>query len=165
MKEPVEAINPYENCCGTLPVTFSLGKGKIYIPNAFTANGDGISDVFVPSYNEHIHKIKNLILTNVAEDSVLYSLASFNIEEPIANAWWGQISDTSFHKGLFKYKMTIFDDVGDSLLIQGEACSILCDSAALDLKNNKNCLYIIQADGKGSVDTSLPILEEYCYGK
>jgi hypothetical protein len=152
----------YESCCGTEPVTFSSGQGKVYVPNVFTANFDGINDVFLPFYNSHISKIEGFVVSNTDGEN-LYSLAAFDLANPIQGAWTGQLSDGTYHKGPFSYKMTIFNNAGGSSVIQGKACSILCDSAAVIFQTKGGCLYPVQDNGEGGYDETLPTFEKDCF--
>jgi hypothetical protein len=161
MKMPEEEPS-YEGCCGTEPVTFSSGEGKVYVPNVFTANFDGINDVFLPFYNSHISKIEGFSVSDL-EGENLYSLAAFDLANPIEGAWDGQLSDGTYHKGPFSYKMTIIDDVGGSSVIEGKARSILCDSAAVIFQTKTGCLFPAQDNGEGGYDGSLPTFEEDCF--
>lgn len=56
----IQATDPYEGCCGTSPVVFTAGNAKLYLPNAFTPNDDGINDVFFPNFNDKVSKIELL---------------------------------------------------------------------------------------------------------
>lgn len=163
----VEAEPTYEGCCGTTDVLFTVGQGKVFVPNAFTPNSDGFNDIFRPWVNSHVSKIENLSIKDVNGES-LYNLATFDLGNPdhlAAGAWSGSNDNfVTYYKGLFTYKMKVTDDTGQSAFIEGKACSILCDSAAVYLKDNPNCTFPAQSDGEGGYDASAPNFENDCFG-
>jgi hypothetical protein len=156
-------MNAYESCCGTDPVTFTLGAGKVFIANVITPNFDGINDIFVPSVNSHISKIEDLSIFGTGGE-LLFTLEVVDLTNPIAGSWQGNISNNLLYKGLFYYTMKIFDDTGQSLDIQGSACSIRCDSEAVIFQTKQGCFFPDQADGDGGADTSFPTYDEDCFG-
>jgi CHU_C Type IX secretion signal domain len=161
--DPTVEEPSYEPCCGADPVTFTIGEGKVFVGNAITPNFDGINDVFVPMFNSHISKIEDITITDT-EGETLHTLDAYDLINPIAGTWQMKINDSTFYKGLFHYSMTIFDDAGQSSIIEGSACSILCDSAAVIFQTKQGCFFPIQTDGDGGVDPSFPNLEEDCFG-
>lgn len=166
MKTPEEEPS-YETCCGTEPVTFTVGAAKVYVPNVFTTNSDGFNDVFTPFVNSHVSKIENLRITDESGD-LLYSLPSYSLADPLdpvgSGGWLGTtVNDTTFYKGLFHYEMKVSDDTGQSAVIMGSACSVRCDSAAVIFQTKTGCLYPVQDNGQGGYDDSLPTFEEDCF--
>jgi hypothetical protein len=168
-KMPAAVANPYEGCCGTEPVVFSVGVGSVYIPNVVTPNNDGINDVFYPFINNRISMVENFTIQDATTDTIIFQkdsliLSDASLEaEILPDGWDGKVAGGQPHKGLFKYSMKVFDLFGASLDIQGSACSVLCDSAAVILQGNPSCFYPVQQNETGGVDASLPNFEEKCF--
>jgi hypothetical protein len=157
----------YEGCCGTADVVFTVGEGKVYVVNAFTPNGDGFNDYFLPVYNSHVTKIEDINLTGINGEE-LHNRAAYDIgngDHLAAGAWSGSNDNfVTLYKGIFSYKMKVTDDTGQSATIEGKACSILCDSTAYFLKDNPNCAFPTQQDTDGGYDPSFPNYEDDCFG-
>lgn len=164
----VEEEPTYEGCCGISPVTFTVGEGKVYVPNAFTFNSDGINDVFFAFCNDHVSKVEDVSITDASGES-LYSIGAFDLSGTLnlfeSGGWEGFVANaTTRHKGPFNYKMKVTDDTGQSTTVQGTACGIICDSAAVYFKDNPGCFYPSQLDGEGGYDPSLPHYDDDCFG-
>jgi hypothetical protein len=65
--EPVATLPViYQGCCGTKPVEFTFGLSKVYIPNVFTPNGDGLNDIFFPFTNDDIVDVIDFTVLSLA---------------------------------------------------------------------------------------------------
>lgn len=159
----IQATDPYVGCCGTTPVLFTVGNAKLYVPNAFTPNGDGINDTFFPTFNDKVSKIE-LFQISTPELGVIYLTLEVDKQNPIINGWNGIDADGNKYSGPFSYAMTVTDDTGYLQSFSGSACSITCDSFATVFKTKTGCFYPAQSDGDGGLDANLPILEEDCFG-
>lgn len=163
------AENPYEGCCGAEPVVFPTATGKIFIPNVFTPNDDGINDLFYPVVEGEMSTIVNFSIWSVETDSVLFQKESLNPFSPalendvLPDGWDGKVLDGMPFKGPFKYKMAVLDMGGGVVEIEGVACSVVCDSAAVVLKGNPNCFYPVQVGSEGNMDATQPNLEKLCF--
>lgn len=160
---PKQPIDPYVGCCGTEPVEFTVGNAKLYLPNAFTPNGDGINDLFFPFLNDKISKIE-LFQVSTPELGLLYLALEVDKQNPAASGWNGIDADGKKYAGLFSYHIQITDDAGSSQFISGSACSIVCDTFATIFKTKTGCFFPVQENGNGGLDASLPFLEEDCFG-
>ena len=164
-KEDPGSVSPkdlYESCCGAEPVEFVHGNGKIYIPNVFTANADGKNDVFYPFVTTGITKVENLVISD-GDGTVLYEKTLLDLVNPAASGWFGLKPDGTYYKGLFKYKMSFVNDAGQSRAIEGSACCIVCDSAAVVFKGKAGCFYPIQYDELSGFNASAPNHEMNCF--
>lgn len=160
---PKQPIDPYVGCCGTEPVEFTVGNAKLYVPNAFTPNGDGINDVFFPFLNDSVSKVElfQILSPNLA---LIYLAVDVDKQNPEINGWNGKDADGKKYVGPFSYHIQVTDDAGFSQFISGSACSIACDTFATIFKTRTGCYFPVQSDGDGGLDTSLPTLEEDCFG-
>lgn len=158
-KQPAD---PYVGCCGTDSVEFTIGNAKLYAPNAFTPNGDGINDLFSPIFNGKVSKVE-LFTIYTPELGVMYLVNNMDVSNPSENGWNGIDADGKKYSGLFRFNLSVTDDVGNVKTVTGSACSIICDSFATVFKTKTGCFYPVQSNGNGGLDASLPSLEDDCF--
>lgn len=161
--DPKQPTDPYVGCCGTEPVEFTIGNAKLYAPNAFTPNGDGINDLFFPSFNGKVSKIEFFTIYT-SELGIMYLVTNIDVSNPLSNGWNGIDADGKKYSGPFRFNLKVTDDAGYLQTISGSSCSITCDSFATVFKTKTGCFYPTQSDGDGGLDANLPILEEDCFG-
>ena len=155
--------NDYTSCCGTQPVEFAYEKQKIYVPNVFTPNGDGINDYFMPYINEEVGAVWGFTIYSAKGDTILYQREYFNYSKEEQNyAWNGLRRDGSQYAGLFKYEMRVDDKKANKHLVTGYACAIVCGPDTKIFKTKEGCFYPSQAN-KGSIDKSIASKEKDCF--
>ncbi|MCE7060112.1 gliding motility-associated C-terminal domain-containing protein [Dyadobacter sp. CY343] len=82
--QPKPVSQEYESCCGTQPVEFSYQKKRIYVPNVFTPNNDGVNDYFVPFVNDIVTDVWGFTIYSALGDTILYQKPYFNSKMAIA---------------------------------------------------------------------------------
>jgi len=162
--DPMQPTDPYVGCCSTEPVEFTVGNAKLYVPNAFTPNGDGTNDVFFPFFNDKVSKIEFFSIST-SKLGTMYLSLNVDKQNPATNGWDGIDADGKKYAGLFDYYIQITDDAGFSQFISGSACSIVCDTFAAVFKTKTGCFFPAQENGDGGLDASLPMLEDDCFGQ
>lgn len=162
-KEP-NPVNEYESCCGTQPVEFSYEKKKVFVPNAFTPNGDGVNDYFIPFVNETVTDIWWFSIYSAKGDTLLYQSMYLDLKSDSRTIGWnGLRPDGTPYKGLFSYQMRIDDQEANKHIVEGFACAILCDSKTKILKTKDGCFYPSQSAGHGKLDKSKNNEEKGCF--
>ncbi|MCB9231829.1 MAG: gliding motility-associated C-terminal domain-containing protein [Bacteroidia bacterium] len=82
----------------------STSQKEILIPNAFTPNGDGINDLFVPVYQGEISDYRLVIFDRYGRQ--IFSANNLN------SAWDGTLHGQSVHSGVYIYGITFSDEKG-----------------------------------------------------
>lgn len=167
----------YEGCCGTKPYEFSYGNAKVFIPNVFTPNGDGLNDIFMPFISNDIIEVQDYSILCANGDTLLFSRPTFKYDEYEKYAWNGNRFTgsgvfASEYIGMFKYGMRLINAAGRSQVLEGEACVIRCGKEAKVFKNRDGCFYADQAEavdnkgngkGNGKLDKTKKTAEKDCY--
>lgn len=155
----------YESCCGVQPVDFKLSNGSIYMPNVFTPNKDGINDLFHPFISAEIAEIQSFTILSAIGDTVIFSRPTISYDRLQEFGWNGQRKDGSLYQGRFKYGMRVVSKDIKIRLLEGEACSVLCQPGTAELKTKRGCFYPSQAgkqEKAGKVDSTLSNAEKDC---
>lgn len=151
--------NIYENCCGLAPVEMDFNPGKIYIPNIFTPNDDGINDLFYVQADDGIAMIEVFRISD-EEGNVLHEKFSI-FPNSVSFSWYPNEDANATHKGLFNYYVKLSNINGDVFEVNGSVCSFVCDTSnPFDILDN--CGFSLQHDGVGGFDPFLPSSEEDC---
>ncbi|KQS23826.1 gliding motility-associated C-terminal domain-containing protein [Dyadobacter sp. Leaf189] len=162
--QPKPVSSEYESCCGTQAVEFSYDKKRIYVPNVFTPNKDGVNDYFLPFVNDIVTDIWGFTIYSAVGDTILYQKPYCNSKMAIADYGWdGLRPDGSRYKGLFRYKMRVDDSEARKHIVGGQACAIICGSESEIFKTKAGCYYPIQAGKAGTVDKSIASAEKDCF--
>lgn len=161
----------HQGCCGTKSVEFFIKNAKIYIPNVFTPNGDGINDVFYPHFNEDIVNIESFTILTPGNDTTLFYSRGIDLKDPKKFAWDGVNYDNraDFGKpyiGKFNYALAIVAKDGTGFiksLINGEGCVIRCNKAAKIFKTKEGCYYSEQVGENSILDKTKSNKENSCF--
>lgn len=155
-------VKEYESCCGLEPVTYSYGEMKVYFPNVFTPNGDGVNDYFHPILNDKVIQSLQFVITD--SSNITYFDREFFDPKDLKNyAWDGKDKSGKPFKGSFNYHLLIFDSNGKEYEIKGKACSIVCGPDASVFKTKEGCYYSTQATKDGTLDKTLSNKESDCF--
>jgi hypothetical protein len=155
----------YEACCGSQPVEFSYDKKKVFIPNVFTPNKDGLNDFFAPHVNDVITDIWWFTIYSAEGDTVLYQtmyLDKTKKEGEQNSGWDGLRPDGSVYKGLFRYTMRIDDRDANKHIVEGTACAVICEPGDKIPEDKSTCFYSSQAGEQGTLNKSGKSGEKGC---
>lgn len=164
--EPQTDSKEYQSCCGTQPVEFAFASKKVYMPNVFTPNKDGVNDYYAPNVNDAITDVWGFTIYSAEGDTILFQKPYFNTKMKLDEYGWnGLRPDGSRYKGLFKYKMRVDDKKANKHIVTGQACAIQCGPDAKIFKTKSGCFYPVQASKgvAGTLDKSILTLERDCF--
>ena len=95
-------VTTTEGCSTTAHVTIQVAKPRhVFIPNAFTPDGDGINDVFTVYGGDDVAKIKNFQVFD-RWGAVVFSNADFEANDE-AHGWNGKIANKKSTGNVFIY--------------------------------------------------------------
>lgn len=179
--EPEETEEPsiFAACCEIDPATIELGEGRVYVPNIFTPDDNGINDFFFPLGNSEIEKYETFTIRRPSGE-LIYEVTNLPAEVAFSFSWTGKpdqevlyLDDEPFEviagngavlRGVFDYMLSIRNKAGDSINIEGRICSFPCgpnDPMESELTNVLNCLFPANYDGSGGFDPDLSNFESW----
>ncbi len=151
--------NKYQGCCETSPLELTIDDGTIFVPNAISPNDDGINDEFTMFSSKPVKIVK----MHIEEQNKVLEINQFNIPVFEETELWSpiNISGVPIH-GLFKYSLEVSDLKGDTLLLEGQFCSIDCTDSKTKTIKFPSCIFTSISNGSGQIDTSKLIIENDC---
>ena len=158
----------YDSCCGSEPVEFSPQgtTARVYVPNVFTPNADGINDLFYPLSNGGILTINYVVISKQEEGgstTLLYQVENIDANDPYNYSWDGEDLEGNKYKGGFDYQISFYTTDGLAFAVQGKGCSVDCEGEIPTDNPRQGCFYPAQADD-GTVNLNLPTGEyENCF--
>lgn len=121
-----DTITTIKGCCEQPAVYVTFGTGKIYVPNVFTPNGDGINDKLVIS-GDSVLQIRHLIIRN-SDGIIVYHNRNIPVNNWVST--WDGTSVNNIERGLYSYEMEV-EAVDRTLkVIKGSVCNCPCDQEA-----------------------------------
>ena len=113
------SITNHAGCMNDDSLTLFLEYGyKVYIPNIFSPNGDGINDLFMISGGPEIKEISTLAIYDRWGNEVY--LANDFQPNDAAIAWDGKLDGDYLNPGVYAYRAIIIFKDGNSVVRYGD---------------------------------------------
>lgn len=166
----------YEPCCGnSADVNKEIVAGlRIFVPNVFTPNGDGINDIFYPVVDTSLIKngaVWNFVIYDsnvVGKRRIIFGRDFVNYNELKSYAYDGRYYDEeklSWAKweGQFWYFFSVNIEGKGQFDFEGSACSVVCDDEAAIFTDKQGCFFPAQVTKDIKGDNKLTNLEKDCF--
>lgn len=144
-------------CCSSNPILVAHGEGNIFIPNAFTPDGDGINDFFQVVGNPGIAQIDTMRILDLNDQSIVFEATDITDLSP-TNGWDGTANDTIVPaQYYFWVQLTTTDNVTDDY--EGLVCCFPCaePTGVAEPLNLSSCIFGTQFDpSTGTFSASTP---------
>jgi len=108
-----------KNCCkitiAISPSSYNTDSVRVFVPNAFTPNGDGVNDNFGAQF----------MGINSVDFKIYKGKSKLVFQTTSLTEWWNGDYQGKTKTGMFRYEMQLTTKHGQSLSVAGEFCSLL----------------------------------------
>jgi hypothetical protein len=149
-----------ESCCGLSNTMQPMGNGNLFLPSAFTPDGDGVNDVLFPQTDGNIVRIDTFLISEVDSGTEVFRRENVTDFSP-ATGWDGMNGDTIFAA---TYSFNLWLTARDSTrgVYFGYVCALPCQSPTGEPRPGflEQCLFSTQFDPMLGYRTDLDSGEE-----
>lgn len=151
------------NCCAQNPVEATVGNGYVYIPSAFTPDGDGRNDFFQIVADTNIIRIDSFRVYSLPDSIVVFSadsITDFSPARGFNGEVFGQTASVSY---AFSISVTAAD--GTSQTLQNLVCALPCPvQFSTGPRFLSSCTFGSQVNAQGRFDNTIDSQEPLgCY--
>ena len=126
----------YTGCCYNEPISDTPGNARIYLPNIFTPNSDGVNDYFFLC-GDSIRKIELLEIRNT-RNKVVYQVKDVEANN-YTNGWDGK-ENGNVVRGLYSVILVVEATDGTIGEYESTVCNYPCGQAE-EMSSIQNCHY------------------------
>lgn len=106
-------------CTASSSILIQIIKRGIWLPNAFSPNGDNINDSFYPIVAEESYKQINYMNIYNRWGELVYSKLNFQPNDPI-QGWDGNFNNQKLNPGVFVYVLEVEWTNGEKQKLWGD---------------------------------------------
>ena len=152
-----EQADPFTASCCEIPhLEGCVGGANIFVPNAFTANADGFSDIFYVHGGQGVKEIVEFKIFD-ADGNIVYEAYNFQPND-FDFGWDGSLPDGTVVDAVYSYTVSVTNIANVTVEFEGQVCCRTGFFACVD--NEQHCVYSTQHDGNGGFEPTLPPFEE-----
>jgi len=116
----VEILDTLTNCTASASVRLLVDRRpRVYIPNAFSPNGDGINDIFFPFGGTDVEDIRDFRIFGRYGNLVYEAGTTFRPNNPNLG-WDGRVNGEAAEIGLYVYSAMVRFYDGREEVVKGE---------------------------------------------
>jgi len=143
------------NCCAQEPVDVMVGNGRVYIPSAFTPDGDGLNDFFQIVADSNIVRIDSFVVYALPDSIAVFSrsnLTDFRVDQGFSGVVFGEIRSASY---AFLIEVTARD--GTARVLRNRVCALPCPPPVTlsEPRFLSSCTFGNQLDSAGYFDRTV----------
>lgn len=113
-----------DSCTATDEVTVLVDRRrKVYVPNAFSPNGDGTNDELVLHPGKAVSRLKNFAVYD-RWGGLSYRVTDIDLPQISSNGWDGKINGQAVNPGIYIWKAEVEFIDGATALFQGSVVLI-----------------------------------------
>jgi hypothetical protein len=150
---PFDALR---NCCENPHLEENVGQGRIFVPNVFSPNGDGINDILYVHASADIERVVSFVV-NRGIQAAFFVAEDIQPNDPSAG-WNGLDQFETALQGQVDLEITVIDVNGVEATFSHQVC-VIADSPIPCLDQSEQCVWPSQFNGQGGYDPNLPPLE------
>ena len=141
-----------------------VGNGRVYIPSAFTPDGDGLNDFFQIVADSNIVRIDSFVVYSLPDSIVVFSrnnLTDFGVDQGFSGDAFGDIRSASY-----AFSIEVVAQDGTIRILRNRVCALPCPSPTTGTEPRflSACTFGDQLDSAGYFDRSIESAETLsCY--
>jgi hypothetical protein len=134
-----DTITVIKGCCEMPPVISTFKDAQIWVPNAFSPNGDGLHDRLYFMSNDNVIDIAELVIKN-ADGTIVFKDEHFPPND-YDRSWDGKFNG-KVQRGMYSYFVRAETIEGYVWEFNGKVCNCPCDDESdKNIVPMKNCIF------------------------
>jgi gliding motility-associated-like protein len=113
----------HNGCSATARIRIEIVKRNIWVPNAFSANGDNINDSFYPTVTEDSYNTIRSMSIYDRWGELIFRRENFQANDP-AQGWNGEFNNDKVNPGVYVYVIEVEWKNGDKQIVKGDVTLI-----------------------------------------
>lgn len=143
-------------CCDIGPIDVMVGNARVYVPTAFTPDGDGLNDVFQVMGNAELQAVDSFVIYELVTYDTIFFVEHMT-DMSLANGFDGIVNDT-VRAARYDYRFVAVASDSSRARLRGYVCSIPCMDPIDEARPEalEECLFSTQQGVDGGLDSGLP---------
>lgn len=127
-------------CCDNPAINTTVGNSRVYMPNIFTPNQDGINDR-LQVYGDSIESVALMEIRN-RDNELVFTKTNFNAGVE-SEGWDGEVNGM-VEEGLYDFIIQLETTDGTVEVLQGKVCNYPCNESQSNKLDGTTCQFPTQ---------------------